>query len=275
MHNNDLPLARRDIIALRLEQGQGAVAAALAVEFGVSEDAIRRDLRALAAAGRCRRVYGGALPLAQDVPVSPASSPMAVRVDENAGRKLALARTAATLVQPGECVFLDNGSSNLALVRFLPRNASLIIATSSIQIAAEVLQRSDLQLVMVGGTVDANVGGSVDAYAVQQLGLLNIDRCFLGACAVAAGSGIAAFDAADANFKRALLAASTHSVVMATSDKLETRAPYRIAAVAHIGQLIVEHDATIVTLAALVQAGAAILSAAAPSPAVPAVPLSP
>lgn len=262
---NELPLARRDIIAFRLEQGQGAVAAALAVEFGVSEDAIRRDLRALAAAGRCRRVYGGALPLAQDVPVSPASIPMAERVMENADRKLALAHTAATLVQAGECIFLDNGSTNLALVRFLPRQASLIIATSSIQIAAEVLKRSDLQLIMVGGKVDPGIGGSVDAQAIDQVGMLNIDRCFLGACAVAVGSGIAAFDAADASFKRALLAASTHSVVMATSDKLETRAPHRIAAVAGIGQLVVEHDAPIVALAALVQAGAAILSATAPS----------
>src|SRR5690349_184638 len=61
--SDELPLARRDEIAGRLSAGQPVVAAALATEFGVSEDAIRRDLRALAAEGRCRRVYGGALPV--------------------------------------------------------------------------------------------------------------------------------------------------------------------------------------------------------------------
>ncbi|HEX8786620.1 MAG TPA: DeoR family transcriptional regulator, partial [Telluria sp.] len=55
---HDLPIARRDLIAQRLAAGQPAIAATLALEFGVSEDAIRRDLRALAAEGRCRRVYG-------------------------------------------------------------------------------------------------------------------------------------------------------------------------------------------------------------------------
>lgn len=265
MHN-DIPLARRDIIALRLEQGQGAVASALAEEFHVSEDAIRRDLRALAAAGRCRRVYGGALPLAQHVPVSPASTTMAVRMAEDGMRKLALARTAAALVQRDECVFLDNGSSNLAIVQFLPAQQGLTVATNAVHIAVEVLKRNDLRLVLVGGAVDPAVGGCVDSQAVQQVGWLNIDRCFLGACAVAGDSGIAAFDPADANFKRALLAASTRVVVMATSDKLETRAPHRICAVGALDRLIVEHDAPVTALAALVQAGAAVLSAAPPSP---------
>lgn len=264
MHN-DIPLARRDIIALRLEQGQGAVASALAEEFHVSEDAIRRDLRALAAEGRCRRVYGGALPLERHVPVSPASTSMAVRIGEDGERKLALARVAAALVQHGECVFLDSGSSNLAIVHFLPSQLDLTVATNSVHIAAEVMQRGDLPLILTGGTVDLAVGGCIDAHAIAQVGLLNIDRCFLGACAVAAGSGIAAFDPADASFKRALLAASTHVVVMATNDKLETRAPHRIAAVSGVDQLIVEHDASVVALAALVQAGAALLSAAPPS----------
>lgn len=260
--NNDIPLARRDIIALRLEQGQGAVAAALALEFGVSEDAIRRDLRALAAEGRCRRVYGGALPL---LPVSPASQPLAVRIDDGAERKVALARAAATLVQKNELIFLDNGSSNLAIVPCLPHDFDLTVATNSVPIAAAVLARSDVRLIMVGGVVDAGIGGCVDGHAVAQVALLNIDRCFLGACAVSASSGIAAFDPADAAFKRALVAASVHVAVLVTSDKLETRAPHRVAAVGDIGLLVVEHDAPAASLAALEQGGA-ILLAASPHP---------
>src|SRR6201991_2005259 len=95
-----LPLARRDVIAQRLAGGAAVVAATLAEEFGVSEDAIRRDLRALAAEGRCRRVYGGALP------VTPATAPMAGQIDESRDRKDALARAAANTIQRGECLFL-------------------------------------------------------------------------------------------------------------------------------------------------------------------------
>jgi DeoR/GlpR family transcriptional regulator of sugar metabolism len=257
MHN-DLPLERRDIIASRLEQGQGAVAATLALEFGVSEDAIRRDLRALAAEGKCRRVYGGALPL---LPVSPASKPLAERLDQGYDSKAVLARTAVTLIQKNTLVFLDNGSTNLAMVRFLPQDFGLTVATNSPHIAVAVMARRDLQLILIGGLVDPDVGGCVDASAVQQVNLLNIDCCFLGACAVAAG-GIAAFHAADALFKRTLLAASAHVAVLATSDKLDTRAPHRVAAVADIDHLVVAHVAPAAVLAALADAGATLLTAA-------------
>ncbi|WP_371767669.1 DeoR/GlpR family DNA-binding transcription regulator [Massilia sp.] len=252
---NDLPLARRDVIAARLAAGQAANSTALALEFGVSEDAIRRDLRALAADGLCRRVYGGALPL------SPASTPMATRIDEARERKEALARVGATLVEPGELVFLDNGSTNLALVRFLPGGYDLTVATNSIGIAAEVVKRKDLQLILLGGVVDPHVGGCVDANAVARLGEMNIDTCFVGACAVSVEAGVCAFNPADATFKRALRAAGRTTVVMATTEKLGTRAPYRIAAVKDVHRFILEGDAPDADVQALVQAGAPVLQA--------------
>jgi len=108
MHDS-LPLARRNRIAERLAQGQTVVASSLAAEFGTSEDVIRRDLRALASEGLCRRVYGGALPMSSRV------RPMSERVPEGLLRKRALARRAAKLILPGEYVFLDSGSANLEL----------------------------------------------------------------------------------------------------------------------------------------------------------------
>ena len=253
---SDIPLARRDVIAARLMGGQPAVSTTLALEFGVSEDAIRRDLRALAADGLCRRVYGGALP------VSPASTPMATRIDEARERKEALARVAATLIEPGELVFLDNGSTNLALVKFLPTDYRLTVATNSIAIAAEVVKRKDTQLIMLGGLVDPYVGGCVDANAVARLAEMNIDTCFIGACAVSVPTGVSAFNVADATFKRALRAAGRTTVVMATTEKLGTRAPYRIAAVKDVHRFILEGDAPDADVQALVQAGAPVLQAA-------------
>lgn len=252
-------VARRDIIANRLAGGHEVVATALAHEFSVSEDAIRRDLRALAAEGRCRRVYGGALPL---LPVSPASTPFAQRIGEGQDRKSALGQAAASLVQRDACVFLDNGSSNLAIVGFLPREHGLMVVTNSVQIAADVLKRGDLQLIMVGGPVDPATGGCIDAQAIEQVRLLNIDHCFLGACAVSATGGLAAFDPADAMFKRVLLAASVQVTVLATTDKLDTRAQHRVGAVADIAQLVVEHNAPAASVAALARAGAIIVTAA-------------
>ena len=267
LFSNDLPLARRDVIAARLAHGQAVVATALAAEFSVSEDAIRRDLRALAEQGLCRRVYGGALPI---VPQSP---PMAARIDSARERKRALARCAAVSVRRGELVFIDNGSTNLALAEFLPEDFDLTVATNSVDIAAALLRRGDVRLLLIGGLVDPVVGGCVDANAALAVGRLRIDRCFLGACALSLRDGSAAcraleafeafeaFDYADASFKRELLAVSLERVVMLTNEKLDVTAPYRIATLDGVGarcRLIVEHDAPQATVDALLCAGVAV-----------------
>lgn len=254
--NDNIPLARRDEIAHRLGLGQPVVAAALAVEFSISEDAIRRDLRALAAKGLCRRVYGGALP------VTPTSAPMAARMDEAQDRKAALARAAVALIQPGELLFLDGGSTNLALVDVLPEDSELVVATNSIDIAAAVLHRADLQLIMIGGAVDLAVGGCVDAGAVHSVSQMNIDRCFIGSCAISSKGGISAFSLADATFKRAVLAASARNAVLATTDKFTARAAHRVSAIDAIECIVVEHDLPRAEHAALSTAGPKVLVAA-------------
>jgi DeoR/GlpR family transcriptional regulator of sugar metabolism len=235
--NAELPLARRDAIAARLKD-QAVVAAALAAEFGVSEDAIRRDLRALAADGRCRRVYGGALPL------SPATEPMTSRIREGSERKDRLARAAITVVQPGETLFLDSGSTNLALVEFLHEDADLTVVTNAVEIAGAVLRRQDLRLILVGGLADPVIGGCVDAAAVQIISRMRFDRVFLGACSVSAEFGIGAFHFADATFKRAVLETARHSTVLATSDKLMARTPYQVAGLDRVDLLVLEAATT-------------------------------
>jgi DeoR/GlpR family transcriptional regulator of sugar metabolism len=254
-----LPLARRDRIAGRLAQGRSVVAADLAAEFAVSEDAIRRDLRALAAEGRCRRVYGGALPL------TPATAPMALRMEAGRERKAALARAGAARVEPGEFLFLDCSSSNLELVPCLPEDAGLTVATNSVDIAAALLRRPDLRLIMVGGAVDPVVGGCVDAAATIAVARMHIDRCFLGACSVEPEAGISANDYADALFKRTLLGASRQSVVLAATDKLGACAPHAVATLREIGCLVVEADAPPPLLEHLARAGASVLQAAPPA----------
>jgi len=207
------PRGRRDTLGRRLDEGQALVATELALEFGVSEDAIRRDLRALATEGRCRRVYGGALP------ISPASTPMKKRIEEDREGKRALASAAATLIKRG------------------------------------------IPLILIGGIVDANIGGAVDPTAIQALQNLNIDRCFLGVCAVSAREGVGVFGADDAAFKRALLEVSRETVALLTNDKIETRARHRVAPLSRIASLVVEHGVDGYTLETIKKAGPVVIIA--------------
>jgi DeoR/GlpR family transcriptional regulator of sugar metabolism len=252
--SRDLPLGRREAIARRLDDGQALVAGELAAEFGVSEDAIRRDLRALATEGRCRRVYGGALPL------PPSSVPLQERIEKNQEGKRALGEAAAALIKPDEFVFLDSGSTNLAVAEYLPQGLGITVATNSVPIASLVLRR-EIPLVLIGGSVDVHIGGAVDASAIQAVQKFNFDRCFLGVCAVSAIEGVGAFDADDAAFKRTLLDVSRDIVALSTSEKLETRARHRVAPIRRIASLVVEHGTDEAALKAIKKAGPAVIVA--------------
>lgn len=255
----DIPSGRRDAILARLAAGQPVRSGALAAEFGLSEDAIRRDLRGLAAEGLCRRVYGGALPLVDK------ASPMALRAEQGVDDKRALAAAAIPLITPGSFLFLDSGSTNLALAAALPRDLDVTVATNSVAIAAALAAREDIDLMWVGGALDRMVGGTVDGSALEAVSRLNVDLCFLGACALSSAGGVSAVEPADATFKRALTRRSREAIVLVTTDKLGQTAPHRIVGVEALARVIVEADAPVEIVQELEAAGAMVVRAAAPT----------
>lgn len=256
----DLSTARRRLMADRLSLGQAMVASALAREFKVSEDTIRRDLRLLAREGLCTRVYGGAMPL------SPASTPMQVRAGEDAARKRALALAATELIQPGQTLFLDTGSTVLQLAGVLPRGLRLTVVTHSLPAAAALMTRDDLALMVIGGPLDRATGGCFGARAMAELSRVRVDLGFLGACALSARDGLAGFDAADVELKAALIEQSGATALMMTNPKLETAAPFRIAPASAVRHLVLEHDASEGVASLLAQAGCNVRRAARPGP---------
>jgi DeoR/GlpR family transcriptional regulator of sugar metabolism len=259
MHDSSiLPLGRRRQIADRLVRGEAVIATSLATEFRVSEDAIRRDLRALASEGMCQRVYGGALP------TSPASSSIDVRSGEDIARKRALACSAVGLIREGQTLFFDTGSTNVQLAARLPSDLALTVVTNSVPAAATLMGRPGIALVFIGGSVNATVGGCVDARSIGELRRFRIDLCFLGACAMSVENGIAGFDMADVDFKRSLFDVSTNAALMLTNTKIGTSAPFHIGPVADIAHFVLEHDAPVDVLSALRRMGAEIRVAGTP-----------
>ena len=252
-----LPEERQRLILERLARDGRVVARELAQQFSTSEDTIRRDLRELAAAGRCRRVYGGALPL------SPASSSLAARVALMPARKQALGEALARLLPERQTLFVDAGSTNLAALRALPEGLRLTIVTNAPALAAEVAGRLSLQVILIGGLVDPRSGSAFGARALRDIAELRPDVYLLGACALDAAAGIAAFGCDEAEFKRALVAQSRRVICAATNDKLGTSAPFGVAPLRALSDLVIEADAPQTQVDALQHQGIHLLRAAA------------
>jgi DeoR/GlpR family transcriptional regulator of sugar metabolism len=256
-----LPDERQQIILDRLARTGRVLAADLARDLGTSEDTVRRDLRELAAAGLCRRVYGGALPL------SPASGTLAEREAESPERKAALGERTARLVQalmrPGQVLFLDAGSTNHAVARALPPGLGLTVVTNTPAIASTLLGKPGIEVLVIGGRLNARVGAAIGGRALRDAREIRADLVILGACAVSAQTGVATFDSDDAELKRVVAEAAAAVALAVTTDKLGTTAPYAVIPIAAVTHLVVEADATEAMLAPLMHGGIRIHRTAA------------
>lgn len=240
-----LPDERQAAILDRLLRDGRVLAADLASEFDTSEDTIRRDLRDLAAAGRCRRVYGGALPL------SPADGPLSRRDGIAPDAKRALGRAAAALVCAGQTIVIDSGSTNTRIAEALPFDLDLTVVTNAPAVAHALAGRPRCCVVMLGGRIHPAIGAAFGPRALRDLADIRADLAFVGACGVAAEAGVTLFDPEEAEFKRRIVAVSARVAVAITSDKLGTAAPFSAAPVAALHHLVVEGDAPAAALAGL------------------------
>lgn len=236
---------QRHLAILEELQRHGRVIARdLAARLAVSEDTMRRDLRELSARGALQRVHGGALP------VSPALANLRrsrIAVDE----KEALGRQAAALVSDGQLVFVDGGTSTLAMVRQLRPTLRATVATHSPVIAAALIEHPTVEVLMLGGRLFKHSGVAVGAGVAQAIQALRADCFFLGVTGVHAEFGLSTGDAEEAQVKALLMASAAETVLMASSDKLGRVSPYRVAPLAALATLIVTPQADAASLAAL------------------------
>jgi DeoR/GlpR family transcriptional regulator of sugar metabolism len=243
---NALPDERQQLILHRLSQEGRALASELARAFHTSEDTIRRDLREMAAAGLCRRVYGGALPL------SPASGALAEREVEMPEPKIALGRAMARLVssilRPGQVLFLDAGSTNLAVARALSSGLGLTVVTNAPGIAAALIGEPGIEVMVIGGRINPRVGAALGGRAIRDAREVRPDLSILGACAIDAEAGVAAFDPEDAEFKSAVAECSSAIAVAVTNNKLGTTAPFAVIPATAVTHLVVETGAPKIAL---------------------------
>jgi DeoR/GlpR family transcriptional regulator of sugar metabolism len=231
-------------------RSEGRVSAAhLASEFEVSVDTIRRDLRELAAGGRCQRVYGGALPPA------PRTGTYQQRRVQMLERKRLLGQASARLVAPGSVVFIDAGTTNLAIVAAMPSDTTITLVTNAPAIAAFALDRPAWRLIQIGGVVDIGLGAALGAAALRDLAAISPDLAFIGVCGFDLAAGATAHSLEEAEFKRQVAARSREVAVALTDDKLLTQAPFPAFAASVCTHAVFESTISSTTVAAIGELG--------------------
>ncbi|HOQ30317.1 MAG TPA: DeoR/GlpR family DNA-binding transcription regulator, partial [Armatimonadota bacterium] len=191
---------RQEGILASIRQGQRVRVRELAERFGVSEMTIRRDLVALEAQGLLIRTHGGGAPVsrlrAPDGALTPASP-----------EKVAIGRAAAALAAPGETVMVDAGTTALQVARHLPRDAGLIVVTTSLLVAQE-LYGAGPRLLLLGGFLRDDFPGVYGPLTETALASLRVDILFIGCDGASAEEGFYTADLHLLSLERAMIAAA-------------------------------------------------------------------
>lgn len=250
-----LTAQRRDVLLERLRRDGRVVAKDLAAELGLSEDTVRRDLRDLAAAGLCQRVYGGALP------ASPAVGDLAARGSVGVESKQRVAAAAARLVTPGSTVLLDGGTTTLALARALPPDLDATVVTHSPTVASALVEHPRVEVVLIGGRVFKHSGVACGAAAVEAAQRVSADLFLLGVTGVHPTAGLTTGDADEAAMKRALAHRAADTYVLASAEKIGAASPFTVLPLADVAGVVTDVPADDATLRELAAAGVPLLRA--------------
>lgn len=225
--------AQRRVHLLEILERDGRIVAKdAAAALGLSEDSIRRDLRDLAEAGRCIRVYGGALP------VPAADRPFAERVGLETDSKERVARRAAERIRRGSTIIIDAGTTALALARLLPDDPTLTVLTPSPAVALAVVEHSPARVIMIGGELGRHSLVANGALAAEAIRRLSADACFIGVTGVHPEHGLTTGDLDDAATKRALAERSTEVYVLASEEKIGAVSRYPVLDVSEVTEVI-------------------------------------
>ncbi|WP_077035583.1 DeoR/GlpR family DNA-binding transcription regulator [Pelomonas sp. KK5] len=231
-----LTAQRKQWLLARLAADGRLVAKDLAAELATSEDTIRRDLRELAAAGRLQRVHGGALP------ASAAMGDLRVREQVSVEDKVALGRAGAALVEEGQVVLLDGGTTALQVARHLRPGLRATIVTHSPTVAIEAAAHPQLEILMLGGRLFRHSMVNVGAAVIDAASRLRADLYFMGVTGVHPEAGLTTGDAEEAAVKRALHERAAETVVLASREKLLAASPFLVVPLAAASRVIVPAD---------------------------------
>jgi DeoR family fructose operon transcriptional repressor len=219
-----LPTQRRQEILTLVRQESAVSADGLAREFGVSVETIRRDLRRLGEKGLLDRVYGGATrPGGRS-----SEGSFAARSVRRMAAKRAIAQLAASLVEPGETLVIDIGTTALEVARALPASFEGRVLTNSVPVAMELSGRREVEILLCGGQIRHGDGACSGAHAEAFFAEFYADRAFLGSGGVHPEAGLTDYYPAEVVVRRTIIAHTAACYVLADSSKLGAIAVHRV-----------------------------------------------
>ncbi len=206
----------------------------LARKFNTSAVTIRNDLNELHQRGLVQRSHGGAI-LPDKIL---RESPLYERLKSHSEEKQRIGAMAATMIHDGETIILDSGTTTLEIARQIKKKQNLQIITNGINIAAELLDARDAEVIIVGGTVRKESASISGHFSEEMLGQWSADKMFLSGTGCDLDFGVSGANLEETMVNKAMLRISREIILVADASKFSKRSMSRIVPFSEIDTVI-------------------------------------
>jgi DeoR family transcriptional regulator, aga operon transcriptional repressor len=226
---------RTKILELLEKQGQITVGG-LSKRFKTSEVTIRNDLKALHDRGLIRRAHGGAVKIAT-VSMDPS---LKIKSELHADEKRRIGAAAAQMINDGDSVILDSGTTTHQIARQIKHKKDLKIITNGLNIAMELFGASNIQLIFLGGVIRQNSLSAVGHFAEDILAQLSADKVFLAVDACDLEFGLSTPNVEESQVNQAMARIAKEKILVADSSKFGKRSLSRIIPLSEVDVIITD-----------------------------------
>lgn len=250
-----LGTSRRTEIIKLLNRHHSLPVASLSEMLDVSEATIRRDLDKLQSDGVLVRTHGGAMIGAEKAVFRmPDTIP-------NIETKRRIARVAATMVEEGDTIALDAGTTTAELARCVRHFVGLTVVTNDLHIAYELTEASGITLNVTGGTLQGRFFALQGPLALKTIRSVHTAKAFLGLSALSADSGVTDPSLEAAQIKQAMVESSERTIMIADATKLAKTAFAKVVPLEAIDTLVTDSAAPTELLVRLRDRGITVMVA--------------
>lgn len=231
-----LPDARRNRILQTIESEGVTSLHSLVERVGASESTVRRDLEFLERVGQIRRTHGGASYVGESL------TAFEERRQKSLAQKKQIARRVVELIETGEAVLLDGGTTTLEVARQLV-GKSLQVVTNSIPIVQLLFNQPGIELIVVGGYVYPKTGVALGPVAIAALNEVHVRRLIMSVGGITE-AGLFNSNVLLVETEKRMIAAAELVTVVADSGKLGHSALTHLCGFDAVDQLVVDAGIT-------------------------------
>lgn len=227
---------RRSLILRKLEEENQVSVVELSKDFGVSEVTIRNDLGSLEEKNLLVRARGGALKaslITGDLKLSEKNK-------KNLKEKKAIAKAALKLIEEGDTLLIDSGSTTEELAKQLTNYKSLTVVTNALNIVSHLTDNPNISVIVPGGVLRHHSFSLVGLASEQKLNEYYCDKLILGVDGIDVTHGIYTPHLEEANLNRAMIEISKKVIVITDSSKFGRRGLTKIASIDKISTIITD-----------------------------------